>query len=195
MKEAIPQDWWNPETKQTEKWIQNSKTGRWERIDVSPIEPSVEQIPHERWNSETEQMEKWVRNSESGRWERIDDRGDASCDAVKEDAVKEVLATVHEEKGESGWIESHQKDDAGSEVSTAVDQSLVSFLAQIGSQFNASFVSEHTGAQDADELITLTFTRADLDPLVQAGMKPLLVNKLFKAIQQQPGWQQQARSM
>merc|ERR1711862_726706 len=122
-----------------------------------------------RWGSDS-----WSQNT----WE--EQQADAQDDTVDRVDAEEVLATVHE-KGESDWIESREKDDAGSDVSTAADdQSLISFLAQIGPQFDASFVSEHTGAQDYDELISFTFTRTDLDPLVQAGMKPLLVNKLSR---------------
>merc|ERR1711862_456127 len=111
-----------------------------------------------RWGSDS-----WSQNT----WE--EQQADAQDDTVDRVDAEEVLATVHE-KGESDWIESREKDDAGSDVSTAADdQSLISFLAQIGSQFDASFVSEHTGAQDYDELISFTFTRTDLDPLVQAG--------------------------
>ena len=188
MKEPIPQDWWNSETKQMETWIRNSETGRWERepsveerIDASPEPSDEEPIPQEWWNPETEQLEKWIRNP-TGRWERIyDGEGvevDANADVAGAEAIcKDVDAS---------------KEDA--ESTSTADPSLETFLARVGPGFDAAFVSQHTGAEEYDDLITLTFTRQDLDCLVSAGMKPLLVNKLFRAIRNEPGWREQAHS-
>jgi len=56
------------------------------------------------------------------------------------------------------------------------------FLATVGSEFDASFVKLHVGTDDLDELLEFTWERSDLSPLVDAGLKPLLRNKLYRAI-------------
>jgi len=56
------------------------------------------------------------------------------------------------------------------------------FLATVGSEFDVSFVKLHVGTDDLDELLEFTWERSDLSPLVDAGLKPLLRNKLYRAI-------------
>jgi hypothetical protein len=59
------------------------------------------------------------------------------------------------------------------------------FLAKVGSEFDSSFIKLHVGTDDLDELVELTWERSDLSPLVDAGLKPLLRNKLYRAISEE----------
>jgi len=56
------------------------------------------------------------------------------------------------------------------------------FLEQVGTKINSSFVKLHVGTDDLDELLEFTWERSDLSPLVDAGVKPLLRNKLYRGI-------------
>jgi hypothetical protein len=56
------------------------------------------------------------------------------------------------------------------------------FLRRIGSEFDPAFIKLHVGTDDLDELVEFTHDRGDLSPLVDAGLKPLLRNKLYRAI-------------
>merc|ERR1719223_2654559 len=56
------------------------------------------------------------------------------------------------------------------------------FLVKVGPEFDPSFVKLHVGTNDVDELLEFIWERADLSPLVDAGLKPLLRNKLYRAI-------------
>jgi len=56
------------------------------------------------------------------------------------------------------------------------------FLANIGPEFDPTFVKFHVGTDDLEELLEFTWERSDLAPLVDAGLKPLFRNKLFRAI-------------
>lgn len=56
------------------------------------------------------------------------------------------------------------------------------FLRKVGSEFDPAFVKLHVGTDDLDELVEFTYDRNDLSPLVDAGLKPLLRNKLYRAI-------------
>lgn len=56
------------------------------------------------------------------------------------------------------------------------------FLTTVGSEFDPAFIKLHVGTDDLDELIELTWDKSDLQPLVDAGLKPILRNKLFRAI-------------
>merc|ERR1711971_1073799 len=56
------------------------------------------------------------------------------------------------------------------------------FLATVGSELDPLFVKLHVGTSDLNELLEFTWERDDLSPLVDAGLKPLLRNKLYRAI-------------
>jgi len=56
------------------------------------------------------------------------------------------------------------------------------FLAKVGPEFDPTFVKFNVGTDDLDELLQFTTEKNDLSPLVDAGLKPLLRNKLFRAI-------------
>jgi len=56
------------------------------------------------------------------------------------------------------------------------------FLAVVGPEFDAAFISEHIGSENLDDIIELTVDEADLQPLIEHGMKPLHRNKLWSAI-------------
>jgi len=56
------------------------------------------------------------------------------------------------------------------------------FLAKAGREFDPAFVKIHIGTDDLDELLEFTWDKSDLLPLVEAGLKPLLRNKLYRAI-------------
>jgi len=60
------------------------------------------------------------------------------------------------------------------------------FLAGLGPEFDPAFdpafVEFHVGTGDLNELLELTWERNDLSPLVDAGLKPLFRNKLYRAI-------------
>jgi len=56
------------------------------------------------------------------------------------------------------------------------------FLRRVGSEFDPAFIKLHVGTDDLDELVEFTYDRGDLSPLVDAGLKPLLRNKLYRAI-------------
>jgi hypothetical protein len=56
------------------------------------------------------------------------------------------------------------------------------FLATAGTEFDPSFIKLHVGTDDLGELLEFTWDRGDLSPLVDAGLKPLWRNKLYRAI-------------
>lgn len=148
-------------------WAWNSETNQWDKTDAEEGQDEDQKRDEER-SSETNWWEQRLQ-SDGHAGERMD--------------AEEVLMTVQEDDAESICTERH----APSVASTSVDgdRTLESFLARVGPDFDAAFVAKHSGAENYDDLIKLTFTRTDLDPLVQAGMKPLRCNKLFKAIQKE----------
>jgi len=56
------------------------------------------------------------------------------------------------------------------------------FLEEVGIKINSSFLKLHVGTDDLDDLLEFTWERSDLSPLVDAGVKPLLRNKLYRGI-------------
>lgn len=87
-----------------------------------------------------------------------------------------------------------EEDEQSNASTTADDPKLVSFLKRVGPQFDPDFISTHSGAGSYKALITFIHEKADLKPLVDAGMKPLHVNMLFAAIRKEPGWKADANS-
>lgn len=211
--DAAPEPRWfrNKESGDWEQWIHNSETGEWVQlqhaddhgqsgtaigedvpenwedlddgavdstgIDVAPLEASEPQ-----WfkNWDNGEWEQWIKNSETGQWERLKHDNDVEPEvAIADPTCADVLPAQ--------VLDDVDQETASTSVPASVDGKarLQSFLLSVGPEFDIAFVTQHSGADNYEDLIEYTLSREDLNPMVDAGMKPLQRNKLFRAIEKE----------
>lgn len=201
--EGADSNWeWNSETGRWD-WRQQQQQQHAEVPAAEEQQSDEGADPNWVWNSETDRWERRQQSDDHAEqrvdWAEMIDDEDVQENMGMVDGTPSLAAEdQHPIDGvgsEGADEESIREDDVASESSRGFPTSgastapsvdgarcLASFLAGVGPEFDSDFVKKHSGAADYEDLITLTYTSADLDPLVEAGMKPLHRNKLFRAI-------------